>query len=86
MKAILVIDIPDDIWANKEEDLGMYAEVWSKRIDDGWCGEYYADSLKPIPQKKKLDEDLFLSKNFELEYVRFDGYNKCIDEILGEEE
>ena len=48
MKAILVIDIPDDIWANKEEDMGMYANLWSRRIDDGWCCEYYADNLKPI--------------------------------------
>lgn len=91
MKAILVVDIPDDIWTNKEEDLGMYAEVWSKRIDDGWCGEYYIDSLKPIPNKRKTVEE---NKEFnvdeeealELIAMTFldSGWNACIDEILGE--
>lgn len=87
MKAILVVDIPDDIWANKEEDMGMYAEVWSKRIDDGWCGEYYADSLKPMPER--IYRSIWCNSDGERceEYSIYDmGYNKCIDVILGEEE
>lgn len=86
MKAILVIDIPDDIWANKEEDMGMYAEVWSKRIDDGWCGEYYADSLKPMPQKKEDASDFLSSITIAVLKGFNEGYNTCIDEILGAEE
>ena len=74
MKAILVIDIPDDIWANKEEDLGMYAEVWSRKVGDGWCGEYYSSCLKPMPQKNKGC----------LNYA--DGWNDCLNEITGEYE
>lgn len=83
MKAILVIDIPDDIWANKEEDLGMYAEVWSKRIDDGWCGEYHTDDLKPMPKRKEyqaIGNDYAVIKTVDY------GYNKCLDEIFGGKE
>ena len=35
--------------------------------------------LKPMPQKKHLDESLDL-ENF-TEYLRFDGWNACIEEI-----
>lgn len=80
MKAILVIDIPDDIWENREEYLGMYAEAWSWKIDDGWCCEYYTDSLRPMPEKKR-ENDIIYEPFTNSEYNM--GYNDCIDEILG---
>ena len=83
MKTVLVIDIPDDIWVNKEEDLGMYAEVWSKRIDDGWCSEYHTDSLKPMPKRIGSASEY----GSDDEYIkRLIIWKKEIDEILGEEE
>lgn len=90
MKAILVIDIPDDIWANKEDDLGVYIELWSKRIDDGWCAEYTIDNLKPMPKKKKQQVPLVFKDENDIpkevyKYGKIDGYNECLKEILGEE-
>ena len=86
MKAILVIDMPNECDGCPCLNYKMwYCQADKKHRDGGdddipeWC------PLKPMPQKKKLDEDLLLSQNFKLEYARFDGYNKCIDEILGEE-
>lgn len=82
MKALLIVDIPDDIWANKEEYMGMYAELWSKRIGDGWCGEYYVENLIPMPKRKEyqvIGNDYAYMKTVDY------GYNKCLDEILGGE-
>lgn len=83
MKAILVIDIPDDIWANKEDDLGVYIELWSKRIDDGWCAEYTIDNLKPLPQKKEITEAMIWNTKYESQASYYGGFNDCVDEILG---
>lgn len=83
MKAIMIVDLPDNI----NVDLMCKTPVSLTFKHKSHIEILYASGyLKPMPQKKKLDEDLFLSKNFELEYVRFDGYNRCIDEILGKQE
>lgn len=81
MKAILVIDVPDD----------YYNEQW-RNIDDfgvDYQVNMYVDfqppikvcevkgvSLKPMPQK--------MSWGHTADYI--DGYNACLDEILGETE
>lgn len=99
MKAILVVDIPDEVWKNKEKDLGMYVELWSERINKDWFCKYFSDSLKPIPEKKDQSfNELHLEECYERkgctygwkDFVKeklteYDmGYNRCIDEILGE--
>lgn len=83
MKGIIVIDVPVD----DTTDFGhmdIRADVKVDAYNDINFKTYELPHIKvePMPQKKKLDEDLFLSKNFELEYVRFDGYNTCIDDII----
>ena len=87
MKAILVVDIPDEVWKNKEKDLGMYVELWSERIDKDWVGKYYSDSLKSMPTiKVALFDPNHCDMEEEIKIIsEIDGYNRCIDEILGEE-
>ena len=89
MKAILIVDIPEEF-----ENRGPYFVEGTLfyHIDDNPYTNYcYAfnigkTKLKPLPQKKILDEELFMSGNFRLIQARFTGWNDCIDEILGETE
>lgn len=90
MKAILVIDMPDSCmkcplkaWDDEDDWIGCHLNVrqtgtWSEQKADKplWC------PLKPLPKKKTKN------KQFSLEYAIMwcRGYNKCIDEILGEQE
>lgn len=75
MKAILVIDIPDDV-----ELSNAYAQVITyfgcKSIKD-FPGSNY--KIKPMPKKKKFSNE-WAHEHF------FYGWNACIDEILGETE
>lgn len=69
-KAILILDVNDDI------DLSSEADVI---IDNG---DFHLETqafLKPMPKKKNPLDDggMFLGKGIQ-------GYNDCIDEILGE--
>lgn len=87
MKAILVVDIPDDyeeygsgVWCVVGDDLRIVYE------EDGSLMEYkYIDydiaQLKPMPKKKNPLDDcgMFHGKGIQ-------GWNACIDEILGETE
>lgn len=83
MKAILVIDLPDNL--NKAIDeirVDIKARLYGDEILD-WRNQ----SLKPLPHKKnKIKELPQYTKEYEA-YCKgeVDGYNQCIDEILGEE-
>ncbi len=73
MKAILVIDKPKDCFT---------CELGGSKVCIGGC------PLKPLPQKKK---PLFDPNHCEIEKEikiihEIDGYNRCIDEIMGETE
>lgn len=86
MKALIILNLEDctfdeiDEAKIKEISLIYQDKETGKKCDFLWETGF---KIVPMPQKKKLDEDLFLSQNFKLEYARFDGYNECIDEILG---
>lgn len=81
MKAILVIDMPNDM--NVEETKALNVTLFNGLF----VKELKIDCpLKPIPQKKILDEELFMSGNFRLIHARFTGWNDCIDTLLGETE
>ena len=90
MKAILVIDMPEECllcpcYCHSEEfdnefcKVNLQAFMSAEERDNRpeWC------PLKPMPQKKILDEELFMSGNFRLIQARFTGWNDCIDEIIG---
>lgn len=73
-KAILVIDIPDDV---KVEECFVDYVVYRNFIDSDYepiASEEMA-YLKPMPQKIIYDGK---------DYDYANGYNACIDEILGE--
>lgn len=85
MKAILVIDMPkecsecpcfyDYLCCQAKGGLNVLGDERPKECP-----------LKPMPEKKILDEELFMSGNFRLIHARFTGWNDCIDTITGETE
>ena len=85
MKAILVIDeMPTRCLGCPcyYEDRGRCQKTWESVEDEfarpSWC------PLKPMPQKKNTDMRLSAMDEW-LEHSERIGFNKCIDEILGEE-
>ena len=79
MKAILVIDMPENCFKCKLQDWANCRIVKGCHTGDtrpDWC------PLKPIPSKrptigKESDNDILCMNA---------GYNACIDEILGDKE
>lgn len=89
MKAILVIDIPDNL---KYEDLYLEGRILYRTKKDivlKFLKELSMCSLKPMPQKKEVKGDFYKQREIATEMndlIDFDkGYNTCIDEILGGE-
>lgn len=75
MKAILVIDIEKDVDIETlRADFEIYGDIRVKPYYQFRKGV----ELKPMPQKK--NSELAMWSEYYLEC----GYNKCIDEILGE--
>lgn len=89
MKAIAIVDLPDDAleWGDGEwiiDDMGAirYSE------DNAWV--HYKDikyfPLKPVPERKEMTDIVLKGHTGELLEARYDGFNACLQEILGEEE
>ena len=77
MKAILVIDLPNDLDISLDEikaDITVLSKDFRKSM---LFLKYKNIALKPMPKEK--DDLRYLDS-----YAK--GYNDCIDEILGEEE
>ena len=74
IKAILVVDIPDD-WNCKE--WCVEGELRGKNEDGYWifCNEIVEAPLKPIPKKKHIN----LGEDYDAYYKM--GWNECIEEI-----
>lgn len=92
MKAILVIDMPENCMEcplrYKDGDTDDWFRFRCFKSEDQIPkeGRLWNCELKPIPQKKILDEELFMLGNFRLIQARFTGWNDCIDTITGETE
>lgn len=71
MKAILVIDMPES-YMGSVIDVKLYGK-------EKVVHEHYVNKLKPLPQKVEMDFN---------EYYEgmADGWNDCLDEIVGETE
>ena len=85
MKAILVIDIPDDL---KYEDLYFDGEIrYTSEFDRGYVflKETGRCLLKPMPQERDIFEQGYDEEDTRDISQWNKGYNACIDEILGEE-
>lgn len=79
MKAILVIDIPKE-YEGSVIDVKLYSKT-------NVVHERYVNKLKPMPKRKIA---LFGPNHCDIEektkiIYEINGYNRCIDEILGEE-
>ena len=81
MKAILVIDMPKGCCeCNCAIDLchgTIPSQEWYNKRPS-WC------PLKPIPEKKEI-KNIFQYRGLAEQY-RKEGWNECIEEILGETE
>ena len=75
MKAILVIDIDEKYIG----EIGNKIRFFNQTYDCKW-------KLKPIPQKRILPKEMVDGTNYGEEPWFSDGYNACIDEILGEKQ
>lgn len=92
MKAVLVVDIPDDYDEYGSGDWYIipndYGDELSIVYEEDGALMHYRDigdeaQLKPLPQKIDISEE----ELYEKQYMCFEGgWNACIDEILGEEE
>ena len=75
MKAILVIDMPKDMFVDDcKIEYCVVENVTDMCVEDG------IKKLKPLPKKKEIEwSDSFGKHNYKK------GFNACIDEITGEE-
>ena len=69
MKAILVIDVEEDMIGEVD-----YTILTKENMCNG------RTQLKPMPQKKYAIQGM---KGYSTTVKRCEGYNKCIDDILG---
>lgn len=65
MKAILVIDLPEE-YIGSVIDVKLYSE-------EKVVHEHYVNKLKPLPQKKNTD--------FHPNVVYANGWNDCLEEL-----
>lgn len=69
MKAILVIDVPED-------DIGKEASVMYLG-NDSWLRSIEFIPIKPMPKKEEVSDDSYVA-----DYLDFDlGWNACIEEL-----
>lgn len=99
MKAILILD---EMPSRCEECPCYQSEMNYETIEYRYCGrdghvvswndspKYDSCPLKPLPQKNKYDVEKYATVDYEndvtLGHYLNNGWNDCIDEILGEEE
>lgn len=86
MKAILIVDIPEEF--ENREPYFVEGTLFYHIDNNPYTNYCYAfnigkTKLKPLPQKKRENYILF---DEEVVWEKAVGYNKCIDEILGEQE
>ena len=77
MKAILVVDIPDDV-KKSHADITIYEDKGEHRIIKRIA------ELKPLPQKKLIDYETFEEDGQKYAYEV--GFNDCVNELVGEYE
>lgn len=83
MKAILVVNLPEDVFIDDcRIEFRVIENVMNMCVEDG------VKRLRPMPQKKEAKGDFYKQREIVTglnDLIDFDkGYNKCIDEILGE--
>lgn len=87
MKAILVVDIPKE-FENREPYVvegGLFCYIDNPYTKYRYISNIARTELKPLPQKKELEESGNSLIDDCKEYY-IDGWNDCIDELLGGEQ
>ena len=79
MKAILIIDMPKDCWeCPLEHDRKCLGIVAARKVESldrpQWC---------PLKLLSKREPEHFTSNGEEVHDVYFQGWNDCLDEIMG---
>lgn len=87
MKKILVIDIPDEMCDDYDEWYLVSGDEIQLRYEEDGALMHYKDlgmnlELKPMPEKKGVSLKEAIGEKCS---CYSDGWNDCIDEILGEE-
>lgn len=82
MKAVLVLDIPNDIDISKMK-IGGDGNIYYMRDGERASIVGNIKNIKPLPQKLKLR----IQREWITDYDRYEiGYNACLDKITGETE
>ena len=82
MKAVLVLDIPNDINISKMR-IGGDGNIYYMRDGERASIVGNIKNIKPLPQKLKLR----IQREWITDYDRYEiGYNACLDKITGEGE
>lgn len=86
MKAILVIDVNDDTdFSLAKADVTMQEDSYGLLLGNVGKKWHQNISLKPMPKKKELDRTVkYGGMPTHTMYSIAEGYNACIDEILGD--
>lgn len=77
MKAILVIDIPEE-YMGSDIDVRLYGKNQT-------IHERYVNKLRPMPNKLPLESGSIMNTFKESTKYKHIGWNDCLDEILGDE-
>ena len=78
-KAILVIDMPDDMPVESVQKINYLSVLWNGLPTEIGARKYKM-VLKPMPEKELIVNGSPMSDDYR------QGWNDCIDEILGEDE
>lgn len=82
MKAVLVIDMPDEDLRDYYANIEIFKDGVLRFSSDDLAYPYrLKQRFKPLPQKKKIKKDEYGN---EIMFAEDVGYNKCLDDILGD--
>lgn len=84
MKAIMIVDMPDDADLSEFSSVLTVLKVTEKGYDEEYSKRFYCP-LKPMPQKSSFVGVKKGTIGYE-DSIRADGWNACIDAILGEQD
>lgn len=79
MKAILVVDIPED-YTGSVISVNLYGR------NNKLIHENYINKLRPLPQKKEETFAYWIARGCNDPESYINGWNACLDEITGETE
>jgi len=83
MKAVVIIDLPDNVKWEEIEDVIVDVWIGEKTFIRKYKSMQRGVEIKPLPSKLNHG-NIWSEYDEECGYI--DGWNACLDELLGEEE